>query len=350
MEILFYIFLAIVGIIFISNSMTKRNIRKIEDETIRIRERTEKLQEKTKNFESGEGTLTEYLYGKEEAEWEESLPEFVSKCEEYASIGDSRIFELINNRQDSWWNLPRIKRSRSDDASLEDHLKMQDYERDSFKEAKDKLIESLINGSFSDPYYILSPCFHFEQMHGGGYENQKKLEEKLKEAKIKISDETSETFKNQIHDYVVYKEDYVPTHFPDMWHDSNIIIYLYPHMFKFFKDDIYIEDVESLTKRFDELFGENKHLLINNFEKSRKQQLKKENRKLEKVRTITKFTASQAQKYLDLSLLYLFDNTDSSKSISKDLLDELIEKALETKITKTMKEKIDRAKNRKSNI
>ena len=85
MEFIFGLILIAFAFMLFSNALTKRDIRKLEDETIKIIEESEKIA-------SGEITSTRSLYGDQEADFEESLPSFIKKCEEYASEGNPKIF------------------------------------------------------------------------------------------------------------------------------------------------------------------------------------------------------------------------------------------------------------------
>lgn len=336
MEIIFLLVLIFFGLIAASNALTSRDIRKTEDEIIRIREQTEKIK-------SGKITLTRSLYGDKEADWEERLPAFIKKCEECALNGDIKVFSIINQRINEFSQLPRIR-----------ELKDDDYEIGSIRDAKSKLVESVINQKLDSLYYILNPCFHHAEMHGGGFENQQKLQELLEKAKFEIDETILKDFKKEINDYVDYRKKNIPNYFPALGIDHIIIIYLYPHSYKYMKnrwvyEDLNKNELEKLIERFDKIFGSDKEIIKNNFEKSRISQTKKNLAAYQKAKTKDKFTATQAEKFLDLASIYLFDENKASEEI-KDLLDELIDKAVDTKITKAMKEKIDAAKFYKENL
>tara|TARA_Y200000002_G_scaffold68351_1_gene53188 strand:+ start:699 stop:1709 length:1011 start_codon:yes stop_codon:yes gene_type:complete len=336
MEFIFGLILIAFAFMLFSNALTKRDIRKLEDETIKIIEESEKIA-------SGEITSTRSLYGDQEADFEESLPSFIKKCEEYASEGNPKIFSVINKRIDDFSNLPRIKEMKDDD-----------YEKKGIRDAKAKLMEAVINGKFVEGtlFWILSPCWNFHEIHGGGYDNQKIFEEKIKATTFDIDQGVMKDLKKEINEYVEDRKNYTPDYFPTLGIDSLLIIYLYPHMHKFLKNDWFYEDLDHLDKlieRFDIIFDKNKKAIKENFESARVKQTKKNIKSYEKAKAKDKFTAAEAQKYLDLATIFLFDENKSTEEV-KELLDEIINKAIETKITKSMKEKIDTAKQYKANL
>jgi len=246
---------------------------------------------------------------------------FVKKIEAHIEAKEEEIFQTILDRSNKYKKSAYMSSQGKTDDSRFTH----------------DLFIGALTGNMIDAYQIMNLCRSYNVDFDENWELQERIQ------KTSFDDVSDKVIKNLFNLFEMQLKDhnFSKAGFPN--YDAPILnLFFYQH-------NEYLGHFKKLLVNKSKIFSyleknlNNKDKIKNSLEKARKAEIKKSETNLNKARSKEKITAGNADTYLLLAELYLYDNDPIEKSKAKSIISEFIETANKSKQTPKMKEAISKA-------